>query len=47
MRMLRLSPKDGALLTIWDRVIVPLSSVSERLITPPFGQSIIAIGKKT
>lgn len=47
MRILRLNPKDGVLLSIWDRVIVPLSSVSERLFTPPFGQSIIAIGKKT
>ena len=46
MRILRLNPEDGILLTFWDRVIVPLSSVSEKLITPPFGQSIIAIGMK-
>jgi SAM-dependent methyltransferase len=45
MKLLRLNPKDGFLLKIWDRLIIPLVAKSESWITPPFGQSILIVGR--
>lgn len=46
MRLLRLSPKDGVLLAVWDRLVIPVTMTAERFITPPFGQSLFVVGKK-
>jgi len=46
MRLFRLSPKDGMLLTVWDRLVIPTTMAAERFITPPFGQSLFVVGKK-
>lgn len=46
MRLLRLRPKDGVLLALWDRLVIPITMTAERLITPPFGQSLLVVGKK-
>ena len=46
MRLLRLSPKDGMLLAVWDRLVIPVTMTAERFITPPFGQSLFVVGKK-
>jgi SAM-dependent methyltransferase len=46
MRLLRLSPKDGVLLAVWDRIVIKVAMRVERFITPPFGQSLLVVGKK-
>lgn len=45
MKLLRLTPKDGFLLKIWDRLVIPLVAKLEFWITPPFGQSILIVGR--
>lgn len=43
MKMLRGAPRDSFALRAYDRLIVPAVRASERLVTPPFGQSLLAI----
>lgn len=45
MRMLRQRPKDGRALRAWDRLIVPLIRRVEDRQHPPFGQSVLAVGR--
>jgi SAM-dependent methyltransferase len=45
-RMLRLMPADGALTRVFDRFFVPIISRVERVIRPPFGQSIFLVARK-
>lgn len=40
----RLRYAFGALLRAWDRGVIPLVRRSERHFSPPFGQSVLAIG---
>lgn len=44
VRMLRMTPGDGALLRVWDAVVVPTARAIERHVRPPFGQSVFAVG---
>ena len=44
VRLLRQTPRGGALLRAWDRSVVPLVRRSERRYAPPFGQSLFAVG---
>lgn len=46
MKLLKGSPKDGPALQVYDRVVVPAVRLGERLIRPPFGQSLLAIGSR-
>jgi hypothetical protein len=34
------------MLKIWDNVVTPVVSKFESWVTPPFGQSILIVGKK-
>ena len=45
MRLLGLSPHDGFALRAWDRVVVPLARALEQRRPPPFGQSLLAVGR--
>ena len=45
VRLLRLVPSDGPLLRLCDRVAVPAIRRLEATHNPPFGQSVLAIGR--
>jgi SAM-dependent methyltransferase len=43
MRLLKMTPGEGRLLTIWDRIVVPLTRRLEARVGAPFGQSVFAV----
>jgi SAM-dependent methyltransferase len=44
--LLRKQPSTGAVMTTYDRLVVPVVQWAERLIKrPPFGQSVVAVAK--
>lgn len=43
MRLLRMTPGEGAVLTVWDRVVVPVARWFEGRFGAPFGQSVFAV----
>jgi hypothetical protein len=45
MRLGRSRPRDGFLLRIWDMLAVPAMRTVERRIRPPFGQSLLVVGR--
>jgi hypothetical protein len=45
MRLLRKRPATGRALTFWDRRIVPVTQTLERRRAPPFGQSLLGVGR--
>jgi len=47
MRMLKITPSDGLVLKIWDKIVIPVVSKFESWISPPFGQSILIVGRKS
>jgi len=49
MRLLRLrmTPTDSRLLRLWDRMVIPATRRVELHWTPPFGQSVFAVGRRT
>jgi len=47
MRLLKITPRDGLILKIWDRVVIPIFSTLESWVSPPFGQSILIVGRKS
>ena len=44
-RLLRKRPTDSALSRIYDRRVVPVTRWIERRVRPPFGQSVLVIGR--
>ncbi len=46
VRVLRLIPGDGPLLRAWDRLVIPVARKLEGRWSPPFGQSVLAIGRR-
>lgn len=46
-KLLRQRPKNGWLLRTYDRMVVPVLRTAERGRTPPFGQSVFAVARKT
>jgi SAM-dependent methyltransferase len=44
VRLLGQTPREGALLRLWDRGVIPLVRRGERRFAPPFGQSVLAVG---
>ena len=46
MRLLRMSPREGALLRAWDGVVVPPARALERRVRMPFGQSVLAVARR-
>jgi SAM-dependent methyltransferase len=45
MRLLRMRPREGLVLRGWDRAVIPVARRVERRVPPPFGQSLLAIGR--
>ena len=45
MKILRINPSDGRLLKIWDSLLIPIIRKFEFFVTPPFGQSILIVGR--
>ena len=45
MRLLRMTPGEGPILTLWDRGVIPLLRRLERRRHPPFGQSVFAVAR--
>ena len=46
MRLLKITPRDSLSLKVWDKLVIPVISKFESLINPPFGQSILIVGRK-
>jgi len=42
----RLAPKEGPMVSFYDRFVLPLTRTAERLVRPPFGQSVFAVGRR-
>jgi len=47
MKWFKREPGEGALLRAWDSFVVPLARRVEALKSPPFGQSLLAVGRRT
>ncbi len=45
-RVLRANPVDGFLTRVFDRFFVPVISRVERVVHPPFGQSVFVVARK-
>jgi hypothetical protein len=45
MRLLRMRPRDGLVLRGWDRAVVPVARRVENRVSPPFGQSLLAVSR--
>jgi len=45
VRLLKSRPKEGLLLTIFDRVVVPVLRAVESRVRPPFGQSLFLVAR--
>ena len=45
MRLLRMTPGEGLILTAWDRGVIPLLRRVEGHRHPPFGQSVFAVAR--
>jgi SAM-dependent methyltransferase len=45
MRLLKMTPQDGATVQLWDRYVIPAARKLEEKRNPPFGQSIFAVGR--
>jgi SAM-dependent methyltransferase len=41
----RLTPSEGPMVKFYDRFVLPLTKGAERLVRPPFGQSVFAVGR--
>jgi SAM-dependent methyltransferase len=46
MRLLGGRPKEGPLLSIWDKAVVPVERRIERYLRVPFGQSVFAVARR-
>jgi SAM-dependent methyltransferase len=47
MKWFRRTPSEGLLLRAWDKVVVPVARRVEAVKAPPFGQSLLAVGRST
>jgi SAM-dependent methyltransferase len=45
MKWLRREPGEGVLLRAWDSLVVPVARRVEEIKAPPFGQSLLAVGR--
>jgi SAM-dependent methyltransferase len=47
MKWLRRAPSEGVLLQVWDNAVVPVARRVEAVKAPPFGQSLLAVGRSS
>jgi SAM-dependent methyltransferase len=45
VRLLRQVPHEGRMLAAWDRSVIPIARRLEETWSPPFGQSVLAVGR--
>jgi len=41
----KLAPKEGAMVKIYDTLVLPVTKFAEKLMRPPFGQSVFAVAR--
>ncbi len=41
----RLMPKEGPMVKVYDRVVLPVTKAIEKRVRPPFGQSVFAVAR--
>jgi SAM-dependent methyltransferase len=41
----RLTPREGPMVKLYDRLVLPATRTAERLVRPPFGQSVFAVAR--
>lgn len=41
----KLAPKEGPMVKIYDTVVLPLTKAMERVVRPPFGQSVFVVAR--
>jgi ubiquinone/menaquinone biosynthesis C-methylase UbiE len=44
-KIMRLMPGPGKIVWVYDRFVAPATRFAERVVTPPFGQSVVAIAR--
>ena len=45
MKWIKREPGEGVLLRAWDSFVVPSRGARKALKSPPFGQSLLAVGR--
>jgi 2-polyprenyl-3-methyl-5-hydroxy-6-metoxy-1,4-benzoquinol methylase len=41
----KLTPKEGAMVKVYDKIVLPLTKGAETIVRPPFGQSVFAVAR--
>jgi ubiquinone/menaquinone biosynthesis C-methylase UbiE len=41
----KLAPKEGAMVKIYDKAVLPVTKAAESVVRPPFGQSVFAVAR--
>jgi len=41
----RLMPKEGPMVKVYDTLVLPVTKAAERIVRPPFGQSVFAVAR--
>jgi ubiquinone/menaquinone biosynthesis C-methylase UbiE len=41
----KLTPKEGAMVKVYDRLVLPATKAAESVVRPPFGQSVFAVAR--
>jgi 2-polyprenyl-3-methyl-5-hydroxy-6-metoxy-1,4-benzoquinol methylase len=41
----KLTPKEGAMVKVYDKLVLPVTKAAESIIRPPFGQSVFAVAR--
>ncbi len=42
----RMAPKEGPMVKVYDKVVLPLTKAVEQRVRPPFGQSVFAVARR-
>jgi hypothetical protein len=42
----KLTPKEGAMVKVYDKLVLPVTKAAEQLVRPPFGQSVFAVARR-
>jgi len=43
--LFRLTPKEGAMVKLYDRFVLPATRAAEQVVRPPFGQSVFTVAR--
>jgi ubiquinone/menaquinone biosynthesis C-methylase UbiE len=42
----RLAPREGPMVKVYDRLVLPVTKAIEQVVRPPFGQSVFAVARR-